>query len=195
MFLLRLVVLLLNYLRYPLVSFFDAAQMKPSAVLLAVWGNVGLGRDGTLYLLSGTNNAVASVMSVLVGCVGVGLIFSFVFTFWRLILRRTWAAVIVIIILAAAVNSMGNISFLSLILVVISIGTILYVLLRYGLLALMATLFFFNILLAFPITINFSDSFFSLGFMGLVILLAFALYAFYTSLGGHPIFGTPRLDD
>ena len=28
-----------------------------------------------------------------------------------------------------------------------------------------------------------------------ILLLAFAFYAFRTSLGGRPIFGTPRLDD
>jgi len=37
--------------------------------------------------------------------------------------------------------------------------------------------------------------YFGTGITGQFLLLAFALYAFYTSLGGQPLFGRTSLDD
>jgi len=70
---------------------------------------------------------------------------------------------------------------------------VLFVLLRFGILAFISSVFFFSLLLAFPITAEFSASYFRLGLTGLVFLLTFALYAFHTSLGGRPLFDTPGL--
>jgi hypothetical protein len=50
-------------------------------------------------------------------------------------------------------------------------------------------------LFIFPITTDLSAWYFGIGLTGLVLLLAFALYAFHTSLGGQPLFGRASLED
>jgi serine/threonine-protein kinase len=190
-----LVMILVSYLRYPLVSFFGAVQIRPSAVLLAMWESVGFGRSGTLYLLSGPHKVVASVLSILIGSAAIGLLMASFIIAYRLLFKRTWAAATMFIFTVTAVNSMRDLSFFYVIPLILLTGTALFVLLRFGALALMAQIFSFSLLLIFPITMRFSAWYFSLGFIGLVLLLAIAVYAFYTSLGGRPIFGTPRLED
>ena len=66
---------------------------------------------------------------------------------------------------------------------------------RFGLVTIIAFFMCMLILNTFLISTQFSASHFSMGIVGMVLLLAFALYAFYTSLGGRPMFGTPRLDE
>jgi hypothetical protein len=50
-------------------------------------------------------------------------------------------------------------------------------------------------LFIFPITTDLSAWYFGIGLTGLVLLLAFALYASHTSLGGQPLFGRASLED
>jgi hypothetical protein len=70
-----------------------------------------------------------------------------------------------------------------------------FIFFRFGILALAACLFYDTLLALLPITTQTSAWYFRTGLAGLALLLAFAIYAFHTSLGGRPIFGTPRLDD
>ena len=71
----------------------------------------------------------------------------------------------------------------------------LFIILRFGLLGLIADHLFYNLLSLFPITTQMSAWYFGIGLTGLVILLAMALYAFHTSLGGQPLFGRASLED
>jgi hypothetical protein len=66
---------------------------------------------------------------------------------------------------------------------------------RFGFLAVIMQIFSTMALLWFPITFNASAWHSDYGFAALAILAAIVLYAFYYSLGGRPVFGTPRLDD
>ena len=70
-----------------------------------------------------------------------------------------------------------------------------FLVLRYGLVS--STIWYFTLLLldTLPITLQVSAWYSPYGFLALLILAAIVLYAFYTSLGGRPIFGTPRLDE
>jgi hypothetical protein len=67
-------------------------------------------------------------------------------------------------------------------------------LLRFGLLARAAFGIVVSILSDFPITLQ-RAWYAEIGFTGVVLLLALALYAFYTSLGGQPLFGRVSLED
>jgi uncharacterized membrane protein len=69
------------------------------------------------------------------------------------------------------------------------------VLLRYGLVAYGGGLLFADVLLGFPITTQVSAWYFGIGLTGLTLLLALALFAFYTSLGGQPMFGRALLEE
>jgi hypothetical protein len=53
----------------------------------------------------------------------------------------------------------------------------------------------FHLLLDFPITAQLSAWYAGIGLAGLALLLALALYAFHTSLGGQPLFGRASIED
>ena len=71
----------------------------------------------------------------------------------------------------------------------------MFIIFRFGILAFLADQVVFLLLLLFPITAQLSAWYSGIGITGFALLLAFALYAFYTSLGGRPVFGTPRFDE
>jgi len=75
------------------------------------------------------------------------------------------------------------------------IGAGLFVLFRFGLLALASYLLFTAIFAGFPITLNLSAWYSGIGLAGLALLLGMAVYAFHTSLGGQPLFGRASLED
>jgi hypothetical protein len=81
------------------------------------------------------------------------------------------------------------------IVIVLVIGICVFVFIRYGLLTLIATVFFSVILSTFPITTQLSVWYAGIGITGLVLCLAMAIYAFHTSLGGQPLFGRASLED
>ena len=54
---------------------------------------------------------------------------------------------------------------------------------------------FTGILKGFPITIHVSAWYSGIGYAGLALLLAMAIYGFHTSLGGQPMFGRASLED
>ncbi len=70
-----------------------------------------------------------------------------------------------------------------------------FLLLRFGLLAFAAALAFDQLLTSFPITTQTSAWYFETGLTGVVLLLGLAGYAFYTSLGGQPLFGRALIED
>jgi hypothetical protein len=63
-----------------------------------------------------------------------------------------------------------------------------FVMLRFGLLALVTNAVVFNIL-HFPLTTQWSAWYSGIGLAGILLIAALALYGFYTSLGGRPAFG------
>jgi hypothetical protein len=65
---------------------------------------------------------------------------------------------------------------------------------RFGLVVL-AFVYITSSLLTLPITLDVSAWYSRYGFAVLAIFAAIVLYAFRTSLGGRPMFGTPRLDE
>jgi predicted Ser/Thr protein kinase len=193
---LGIVLVLLNYFRFPLFSLLGAPQIKPSAPLMSFLASAGMGRSGSLYLFSGAHALVTSVLSILVGCIAIGLAFSFITFLFRVLLKRTWFALIAVILWGTAVNALGSEpSLLSLILIILAVVIILFVLFRFGLLAFITSVFFYCLLLSFPITRHLSAWYSWIGLTGLAILIAMALYAFHTSLSGQSLFGRATLED
>ena len=66
---------------------------------------------------------------------------------------------------------------------------------RYGLLAYVSATFFLHLVIFYPITSEFSAWYAGDFVPALVISLALAVYGFYTSLAGRPIFRGRFLDD
>jgi hypothetical protein len=67
--------------------------------------------------------------------------------------------------------------------------------LRYGLVAVIAAEITNYCLRAFPLTPNFSAWYAGTGMIGPLVVLALAVFAFYTSLGGQKIFEGKLLED
>jgi hypothetical protein len=71
----------------------------------------------------------------------------------------------------------------------------LFVLMRFGLVANVFLFLWYSLLLVTPISFGSSTWYSGYGYATLAICAAIVLYAFRTSLGDRPLFGTAQLDD
>ena len=72
---------------------------------------------------------------------------------------------------------------------------VVWVLYRYGLLALISAIFFLHLTIFFPMTSDLSAWYAADFVLALIISLTLAGFAFYTSLAGQPLFRTSLPDD
>jgi serine/threonine-protein kinase len=185
---------MLSYLGVLLASLFGAPQAPPST-------GIAVGTMDTLYLFSGTRAVIVGIAYLMCICTISALFVGFLLFLMRSLLRSTWAAAIVCILVFTAVyfptGKVPPIYLIPMILMPIVLSSVIQMLiiLRFGLLAIVAEQFFFSLLSLFPITTQMSAWYFGIGLTGLVILLALSLYAFHTSLGGQPMFGRVSLED
>jgi Protein kinase domain len=121
----------------------------------------------------------------------------FILFLLRALLRKEWAAAIVWVLLFTifrppSVNPYAPEVFVSGLIVT---GLTAFVMIRFGLLAVVAFEVFNNLLGTFPFTTQGSVWYFSLSVAGIVLVTAIAVYAFYISLGSRPMFGGAVLDE
>ena len=110
----------------------------------------------------------------------------------RVLLRNQKLAIVACMLIYALPNSPENAWSLA---IAVALSPIFfYVLTRFGLLAPSSTLFAVAIA-TFPMTLDASAWYSDYGLFVLLIFATIVLYAFYHSLGGRPLFGTPRIDD
>jgi hypothetical protein len=79
--------------------------------------------------------------------------------------------------------------------VLIYAAIMFFVLIRFGFIAMVSVETAAIILIFMPLTLDVSSWYARCSFTAVAIFAAIVLYAFRTSLGGRPIFGTPRLDE
>jgi hypothetical protein len=72
---------------------------------------------------------------------------------------------------------------------------LVFLLIRFGLLAWLAQGIFTNLLGSFPVTTQGSAWYAGISLAGILLMTAMAVYGFYTSLGGRPVFGGAVLDE
>jgi hypothetical protein len=171
---------------------------------LSSWLGIPTGQPivGTLDVLLGPRQIIVKVADLLFAGPFSALAILFLVFLLRLLLRREWAAAALIVLLptvAGTLQTSAGASTGSLLLsaatgAVVG-GVLVFVVLRVGLLASAATVVFDNLLRSFPITTQVSAWYFGIGLTGIVLLLAMAGYAFYTSLGGQPLFGRLLTED
>ncbi len=70
-----------------------------------------------------------------------------------------------------------------------------FLLIRLGLLALVASVVFGFCFLSLPLTTQGSAWYAGISLTGILLMAAMAFYGFYTSLGGRPVFGGAVLED
>jgi len=112
----------------------------------------------------------------------------------RALFKRTWVAIAVLMAFTA-MFIFGVSSLVSSILTLLAMSIIVFIYLRLGLLAAASSIIYSILLFFFPITTQMSAWYSGIGLTGLAVLLAIALYAFHTSLGGQPLFGRASLED
>jgi hypothetical protein len=153
--------------------------------------------SATFSILAGGRAWIAVMAGEAFSAIGTALIVGLLLFLARLLLKTTWAAIAVVALLYAADFAfvIGEPTLVSAIPLLLWVPLFLFVWFRLGLLALVAYLIFYFLLFDLPITTQISAWYSWVGLTGLALLLAFALYAFHTSLGGRPMFGRASLED
>ncbi len=121
------------------------------------------------------------------------LIFFFLFLL-RLVFRRDWIGAIILVLIAAGTNSGGEYPVLTYLYFVIIWFSIVLVLKKVGLLALIAGLVVQNVLVVFPMTSHLSRWYANAGLTGIAVITALLIYGFFTGLAGRPLFTGAALD-
>src|SRR5262245_6001163 len=146
-----------------------------------------------LNSLSSVRIAAGNLVFIAVIAVVTALISLFMLFLYRLLARRDWLAVGIFALLIGVGSYAGNWQLLAMSILVNVI--IAVVLTRYGLVSNAVTLFAAYTLTCFPVTLNFSAWYAGIGVAPLVAVLALAVFAFYTSLGGQKLFQGSLLED
>src|SRR6266478_6044891 len=116
------------------------------------------------------------------------LIFFFLFLL-RLVFKHDWIAAIIVVLIAAGTNNSGGeypvLTYLYFVLIWFSIVLVLK---KVGLLALIVGLVVQNVLVVFPMTSHLSRWYANAGLTGIVVIAALLAYGFFTGLAGRPLF-------
>jgi serine/threonine-protein kinase len=171
----------------PLLLTFIAGAVAPLA-----WGepphSPGSLLDGSV--LSSLRQAVFRAFVNQYSAVLFGMVFLFILTLLRMLVRKAWLAAILWGIVMSTPNGFEHPA-LGVVRAVVMLG----LLLRGGLLPLVVALYVVYSALEVPITLDFSAWFAVQGFPVIGAIVALAVYGFYTSLGGKPMFGGGLLED
>jgi serine/threonine-protein kinase len=153
--------------------------------------------EGPDWQFLGARTIIAAISNNLIGALFISLAFLFVLFLLRALLRKEWAAAVVWVLLFMIFEAAGTRSFPPVVLVTWLIGNSLavFLLIRFGLLAFVASQFFSLLLSNFPLTTQMSSWYAGLSLAGILLIAAMAFYGFYTSLGGRPVFGGPVLEE
>jgi serine/threonine-protein kinase len=120
----------------------------------------------------------------------IGFFYLFLLLLFVVVLRRERLALVALWILVTIPTALvTGVSMLMLPLIALATALAVFVLSRYGLLATIATIFFFHLWVFFPFTTEITAWYATNFLMGLALCLALAGYGFYTSLGGQKLFG------
>lgn len=112
-----------------------------------------------------------------------------------IILRRERLAAFVLWVIVSVALSLTQATMAGVPFAWLAGAMIVWLLYRYGLLALIVAIFFIHLLIFYPITSDFSAWYAADFVLALLIALGLAGFGFYTSLAGEPLFRGARLDD
>jgi serine/threonine-protein kinase len=163
--------------------------------LLPRWLELDIPRPGALFeigmevtALRGLRHIIALLFGGLQGAIFSAFIGVTMLVLLRLLLRRTWPAVAVWILVATIMITPGTGPvFLDLAVMVFLVGFYAVFLLRFGLLSVVTGLFIAT-LLYYPLTLDLSAWYANGSLVALLVCLSLMLYAFRVSLGRGPLF-------
>jgi serine/threonine-protein kinase len=155
---------------------------------------LGRGAEPILYprlaAAFGTRLALGFILDRQLSAITLGLQYTFILLLLYLLLRKQWVAIMVLAILVALSGSTRlteDLTWINAAYVVLQAALAVFVLWRYGVLALIAFVMF-GYASSYPLTSDW-NAWYALGSnLALLFLVAVAVYGFYTSLGGRPVF-------
>jgi len=145
--------------------------------------------SGPDWQFLGAHTIIASIADSLKQAPLFWLAALFVLVLLRALLRKEWAATTAFVLLLTALAS--TYSWQPSEFVVYSLifsGLAAFLLIRFGLLCLVANWVFQYVLENFPLTTQGSTWYAGISLAGILLMTAIAVYAFHTSLGGRPVF-------
>ena len=176
---------MLMFVRYSLPAFLGGRRVIPD-------------NDGFDTTLVGISALVELLLNQLSASLVQALMILFVFLILSLVLRRDWLGITVGTIIVEAIFGLSVIPTeppFSMFLIALVVGIFIVCVLRFGLVSLITCLMFFHLWVFFPVTFRFSAWYAPIFLFDLAILMALALYGFYTSLGGQPLLRGKLLED
>jgi serine/threonine-protein kinase len=147
-----------------------------------------LNTDKVEYLRRGL---VAAVLDSASHGVLLGLYWFFVLVLLLMLLRKAWLVCATTLLLGTLVTGLqaADPSVVQMTCVAVEVGIILFVAMRFGLLASWSTLFFGRTAMRTALTLDFSAWYASNGGGAMVVLTVVAAYGFVVSLGSRPLLG------
>ncbi|HKR01818.1 MAG TPA: hypothetical protein VJT09_14150, partial [Pyrinomonadaceae bacterium] len=153
------------------------------------------------YPVSDDGINARSFLQLLMSQLGAALAFTFVFAFVLLflsmLLRRKWLGIGAgwLLLCGVAVLTVSWKSPVSWPFTAVIITLFVVAVVRYGMLVGLTALFFYHLIVFFPITTELSAWYATSFIFDLVVLVALAVFGFYTSLGGQPLIRGKLLED
>jgi serine/threonine-protein kinase len=152
--------------------------------------------SGPQSVFLGARTIVAGRALALIEALFFWLAALFVLVLLRALLRKEWAAAVAWVLLFTVFSAAGS-QFAPDVLVgnLIFFSLAVFVMIRFGLLALVANFMVFSVLENFPLTTQGSAWYAGISLTGILLIATMALYGFYTSLGSRPVFGGAVLEE
>jgi serine/threonine-protein kinase len=153
-------------------------------------------QSGPQWQFLGARTIIAYISLGLPPLLFLALAILFVLFLLRALLRKEWAAAVALVLLFTVFfAAQSQFAPVDLVTGLIDGGLIVFLLIRFGLLAIVAQGFFVNVLSGIPLTTQMSSWYAGIGLAGILLLAAMAFYGFYTSLGGRPVFGGAAFEE
>jgi predicted Ser/Thr protein kinase len=173
-----------------------------AAALVAILHLLVLQRSGSMPSIAvlpgsllGVSGAVSAFLALIPNCVVQGLVWFVLIFILRVALRRDWLAAGGVVLIYMALNWLANPASpaLSALFGGVQTALLVFVMLRFGLVALIASSFALELLIMFPITADFSVWYAGASLFALLSVAAMAAFGFRTSLAGRPLFADKDL--
>ena len=150
---------------------------------------------GPEWVFLGARATIGSTSNKLIISIVASFAFLFVLVLFRAMLRKQWAAAVAFVLFftvflsPTALLAGGRVAAVTFVFGLILNTLTVILIIRLGLLALVASIVFGVCFLGLPLTTQGSAWYSSLSLAGILLMAALALCAFYISLGGRPVFG------
>jgi serine/threonine-protein kinase len=152
----------------------------------------------TLYLspLLGAREMIGQLFRLVSSELFAALAFFFLLFLLRLLLRKDWLAAAVFVLVFVAILALpGSYPLVDAVFMVLTFGSVIFTLMRFGLFPLVAFLIASDALFDFPHTTHLSAWYAGSTYLSVLLVLALAVYSFRVSLAGRPIFSGAALDE